>query len=658
MGRQPVSASIGALALVLASCGGGGGSGSSPAPTPTPSPTPAPTGSVYTPPAAEALSVDDVKAVIAHAAAEAVTRKLPAVIAVTDRVGNVLAVFQMTGARTTARTSPAPNGDNLDAQGLVVPAAAAAIAKAITGAYLSSGGDAFSTRTASEIVQQHFPPATSTPGLESGPLFGVQFSQLPCSDLAARFNSAGGAGAMIGPKRSPLGLAADPGGFPLYKNGVLVGAVGVMADGDYGFDPNVLDTDDDPEEAIALAGTIGFSAPSMIRADKIYIDGTQLRYSDIADDQVSAAGSATWAATDPALGTLVAVRGYFGVPTPTVLAGTVYGTEASGIRPAKSAEFDNPDAFVLSDGSGNDRFPVRAGTDGASVGKPLSAAEVKAVLEAAFEVMSRARSQIRQPLDSRAEVSISVVDTNGAALGTVRAPDAPIFGTDVSLQKARTATFFSGPHAASNLLADPSADVQDFVAAVRAFLGDQKAFTGDYAFADRSGGDLSRPHFPDGEVDRPNGPLSRPIAQFNPFSTGLQSALIIGNLAQHLAYVTGASATDTPQRCTNVPDATAGQKRIQNGIQIFPGSVPIYRGDTLVGGIGVSGDGIDQDDMISFLGLNNGGQQTGTIGNAPLAIRADNIVVELGDAKVRLRYVNCPFAPFLDTSTQNPCEGL
>src|SRR3546814_19199565 len=52
------------------------------------------------------------------------------------------------------------------------------IAKAVTGAYLSSGGNAFSTRTASQIVQEHFPPAPTTVGLESGPLFGVQFSQL------------------------------------------------------------------------------------------------------------------------------------------------------------------------------------------------------------------------------------------------------------------------------------------------------------------------------------------------------------------------------------------------------------------------------------------------------------------------------------------------
>src|SRR3546814_3053306 len=103
--------------------------------------------------------------------------------------------------------------------------------------------------------------------MERGPLFGVQFSQLPCSDLAARFGGAGSA-ALIGPKRSPLGLAADPGGLPLYKNGVLVGGIGVMGDGVYGSDPNILDIDNDSEEFIALAGTRGYEAPSTITADR------------------------------------------------------------------------------------------------------------------------------------------------------------------------------------------------------------------------------------------------------------------------------------------------------------------------------------------------------------------------------------------------------
>ena len=55
--------------------------------------------------------------------------------------------------------------------------------------------------------------------------------------------------------------------------------------------------------------------------------------------------------------------------------------------------------------------PIRAGTDAGDVAQPLSAAEVRAVLEEAFTIMSRARAQIRQPLDSRTQVSLSVVDT-------------------------------------------------------------------------------------------------------------------------------------------------------------------------------------------------------------------------------------------------------
>jgi uncharacterized protein GlcG (DUF336 family) len=649
-----LSALTASASLILSSCGGGGGSSSgTPAPSPTPTPTPS---SVYTVPAQEALTVADVETVVAHAVAEAQKRSLPAVIAVTDRVGNVLAVFRMTGARVNAATSAAPNGDNIDAQNLTVPAEAGAIAKAITGAYLSSGGNAFSTRTASMIVQQHFPPAPTTAGLESGPLFGVQFSQLPCSDLSARFLSSGSQ-AMIGPKRSPLGLAADPGGFPLYKNGVVVGGIGVMADGIYGSDSNVLDDDNDPEEYIALAGTLGFEAPEGIRADRIPVDGTLLRYSDATYSGLLATGSAGFAAINGTAGSLVAVRGYYGDPAPMILAGVAYGTEASGVRPARAAEFSKGDAFVLTDGSGNDRFPIRAATDGGDVTQPLTAAEVSAILEEAFTIMGRARAQIRRPLDSRAQVTISLVDTRGQALGIVRSPDAPIFGTDVSLQKARTAAFFSGAHAGSDLLASSSADVAAFVGKARTFLNDPSALTGRYAFTDRANGNLSRPYFPDGEVGRPNGPFSRPTAQFNPFSTGLQSALVVGDLAAHLAYVTGASATDTPQRCSAIP-TISGQNRVQNGIQIFPGSVPIYRGTMLVGAIGVSGDGIDQDDMIGFLGLNNAGMRVGGIGNAPAAIRSDQIVVDLGNATVRLRYVSCPFAPFLDTSAQDVCKGL
>jgi uncharacterized protein GlcG (DUF336 family) len=642
---------VAALALALASCGGGGGGGGGSTTAPTPTPTPTPTAGLYALPAAQSLTAADVQQVIAQAVAESKARNLPAVIAVTDRVGNVLAVYSMAGARGTATLRAAPNGQNLDAQGVVVPAAAAAIAKAITGAYLSSGGNAFSTRTASQIVQEHFPPSPSTVGLESGPLFGVQFSSLPCSDITTRV-----ATASIGPRRSPLGLAADAGGFPLYKNGVLVGGIGVMADGDYGFDKNILDIDDDAEEAIAYAGATGFDAPTEIRAERIAVDGTTLRFSDASSGTLKTTPSSApaFASLPGGTGSFTAVTGYYAGGA--ALAGQVYGTEASGLRLATASEFANPNAMILTNGAGQNRFPIRGGTDAADGLAPLTEPEVRAVLEEAFTIMSRARAQIRRPLDSRAQVSIAVVDSRGQVLGLVRSPDAPVFGIDVAAQKARSATLFSANFAATELGADPSADVRGFVQKTRDFFADPAALTGKTAFGARTIGNLARPYYPDGEVGRPNGPLSRPIAQWSPLSTGLQSALVIGNIGQHLGFVTGALATDTPAVCTALPQVAPGQNRLQNGLQIFPGGVPIYRGTRVVGGIGVSGDGIDQDDMVSFLGVHNGGLRVGGIGNAATSVRADTLVVG-PSAPARLRYVGCPFAPFLDTSDQNVCQG-
>ena len=657
-GPLPVfTAVVCAFSLLLASCGGASsGGGNTVAPS-----TPATT-SPYTAPAAEQLSVADVQQVLAQAVAQARADGKPAVISVVDRVGNVLALFRMSGAPANVHITDAPNGpaNNLDAQGLDVPAEASAIAKAITGAYLSSSGNAFSSRTASMIVQTQFPPEPGTVGLGSGPLYGVQFSQLPCSDLAQRFGAAGAA-AMIGPKRSPLGLSADPGGFPLYKNGVVVGGIGVEADGLYSYDPNVQQTNLVTDERIALAGTEGYDAPGSITANTIHAAGTQLIYSDITTSQIGAVTSASYA-TASASGALEALTGY---TAGAIIAGTAYGSEASGVRPASAADLPITNAFVLSDGSGNNRYPVKPGTDGADVGNPLTASEVTALLTQTFAVMAETRAAIRNPLNSAAQVSISVVDTRGVPLGLVRGPDAPVFGIDVSLQKARTAAFFSGANAAATLNATPGASgvattpIANFVTQTRGFLANPGALTGATAFSEVSIANLARPTFPDGTVGNPNGPLSVPAAQFNPFSVGLQSSLIIGNLLQHVAYVTGASPSD-PHSCTSTPPVAAtGLNRLANGLQIFPGSIPIYRGNQLVGSVGISGDGTAQDSLISFLGINNAGSVTGTIGNAPAAIRADQLVISLPNGtSAHLTYVTCPQSPFITSNAQNVCQGL
>lgn len=638
--------------------------------------------------ASSILSVVEVQRVIAQAVAEAQARGVNATVAVVDRVGNVLGVYRMgtTSARSVTLTSQPAGATAAVSGGLegirlpVAPAPvnidhAAAIAKAITAAYLSSEGNAFSTRTAGQIVQEHFNPGEQyQPG---GPLFGVQFSQLACSDLIRAYD---GVGPGVGPQRSPLGLSADPGGFPLYEGGTVIGAVGVLADGVYSIDRNIADSDVDVDEAIAYAGTYGFAAPVDRRADRITADGKTLRFSDVEFGQLrsSPAAAPAFGTLPVTIGALIAVPGYF---DGLIKAGVAFGQPASGIRPDGDVDFPQRDAFVLVDSANALRYPPRAGTDGALVGgAPLSQAEVRTLLQSALDVANRARAQIRRPLGSKARVTIAVVDTQGEVLGLVRTRDAPVFGTDVSLQKARTAAFMSSSTAGAFLAALPDAKylatsdaavavsrpvvIGDYVTRLRAFLDDPNALAdGRVAFTDRAGGNLSRPFFPDGIDTEAPGPLSKPAGEWSPFSTGLQLDVSINAILQHVLFAAGVPGIpDVAPGCVGLDLAddlssvtqTVSGVRLGNGLQIFPGSVPIYRGTTLVGAVGVSGDGVDQDDMIAFLGLHEAGRALGgAIGNAPAERRADTLTPR----GVRLRYVQCPQAPFLGSSEDNVCEG-
>ncbi|MCS7047173.1 MAG: heme-binding protein, partial [Gemmataceae bacterium] len=41
----------------------------------------------------------------------------------------------------------------------------------------------------------------------------------------------------------------------------------------------------------------------------------------------------------------------------------------------------------------------------------------------------------------------------------------------------------------------------------------------------------------------------------------------------------------------------------QNGVVFFPGASGVYKAGALVGGFGVSGDGVDQDDVVASFGI-------------------------------------------------------
>ena len=650
------------LCVALIGCGSGGSTDSPPgAVDPA---TPSCTGSCAN--AASFLTQAEVERVIAQAVAEAQARGASATIAVSDRVGNVLAVFRMTGAatsvtiRSTDATAPGVSG-GLEGVNLV-PDTLAAIAKAVTAAFLSSEGNAFSTRTASQIIQEHFNPGEAlAPG---GPLFGVQFSQLPCSDLNRRF--LGGA-PDAGPKRSPLGLAGDPGGLPLYKGGTPVGAVGVIADGLYGIDRDIADVDADLDELLALAGSFGLAAPDERRAERITADGKTLRFSDAAFDRLASvpANAPAFASIDGVAGALLAVPGY---ATAVVRTGLAFGQAISGVRP-DALDYPGLDAFVLVDETDTERFRPRAGTEALNA---LTEPEVRELLRHAIGIANRARAQIRRPLGLAARVTATVVDSNGVILGIARSRDAPVFGIDVSVQKARSAALLSSANAAAAISGVPDAEYiagglvtlrsespDQYVAALRGFLGLPNALAdAQLAISARATGNLARPFYPDGVDSAAAGPLSKPAGEWSPFSSGLQLDLSYNALIQHVGFVLGA-APDVGTNCTGVGGFSGGFAigapiaALANGLQIFPGSVPIYRDRTLVGGIGVSGDGVDQDDMVAFLAVDEVASSLGTLNNAPADMRTDQLT-PLG---ARLRYVNCPQAPFLDSNAQEVCSG-
>ena len=107
---------------------------------------------------------------------------------------------------------------------------------------------------------------------------------------------------------------------------------------------------------------------------------------------------------------------------------------------------------------------------------------------------------------------------------------------------------------------------------------------------------LGLPRFPEGIDGTPPGPFS----QLNDGGANPRTGLNTGAPLPASAFqsVVGFDAFNPG---TNFRDRTT-DPRNQNGIVFFPGSSTVYRNGVIVGGFGISGDGVDQDDVVGLPG--------------------------------------------------------
>jgi len=211
----------------------------------------------------------------------------------------------------------------------------------------------------------------------------------------------------------------------------------------------------------------------------------------------------------------------------------------------------------------------------------LSAADVMQILDNAEATANTTRAAIRLPLGSKARMVIAVADLDGTIIGLRRMQDATVFSIDVAASKARNMVYFnSASRTAADLNGVPMGT----------------------AVTNRTIGFGAQPLYPPG-IDGSNaGPF------FNLYTTDLANPCTQG-------FQSGASNSN------------------KSGIIFFPGSAGLFRNGALAGGLGVSGDGVDQDDYVT---------SGGTKGfEAPANIRADQIM----DQGVRLPYFKFPRNP-------------
>jgi uncharacterized protein GlcG (DUF336 family) len=232
---------------------------------------------------------------------------------------------------------------------------------------------------------------------------------------------------------------------------------------------------------------------------------------------------------------------------------------------------------------------------------------VTQLIDQGINEANQVRAQIRLPLGNRTRMVFAVTDSTGAILGLYRMPDATIFSIDVAVAKARNVAYYDDP---AQLVA-----------------GDQlNSVPAGASLTNRTFRYLALPFFPEGINGAPPGPFS----SLNDPGIDRNTALTIGAPLPASDYHS-ILLYDSFHPGTNFHDPNNPEN--QNGIVFFPGSSGVYINGQIKGGFGVSGDGVDQDDVVTSAGIQGY--------DPPAYLRADQFSVDL----VRLPYQKFPRNP-------------
>lgn len=218
----------------------------------------------------------------------------------------------------------------------------------------------------------------------------------------------------------------------------------------------------------------------------------------------------------------------------------------TGVRLSGVSAGSDDGAFVIAPANGG--CAANEYLVGPLAGSKLSAMEVDGIVQRAIQTARRTRALIRLPLNRFARMVIAVADVDGSILALYRMPDATVFSVDVAVAKSRNVVWFS----TAGLPGVPVGT----------------------AITNRTIGFGAQPFYPPGidsnVFDPEEGPWYRSL-----FVRDLENVCTQG-------------------------DQLANPN--QNGVVFFAGSSPLYRNREIIGGLGVSGDGIEQDDYVTYFG--------------------------------------------------------